>query len=65
MTDIPYAVLSIFPAIAAALYFLLHRWRYQNFANIPSPLAKGLFLGHLGHIVAGLKKLPDASAHPG
>jgi hypothetical protein len=59
-----YAMLVLVPAIAAGLYFLLHRWRFGNFAHIPSPLKRNLFLGHLGYIGEEHQKL-GSSAHYG
>jgi hypothetical protein len=64
MADTQYAILVLVPAIAAGLYFLLHRWRYNSFAHIPSPLKRNLFLGHLGYIGEGQKKFPNG-AHYG
>jgi hypothetical protein len=65
MADIQYATLTIIPAIAAGLYFLLHRWRYNTFAHIPTPLSSNLFIGHLGYVAEGYKKYGDAATHPG
>jgi hypothetical protein len=60
-----YAGFALVVAAAAFLYFLLHQWRYNNFANIPSPLPRSLFLGHLGYLAAGFKKAEDSKIHPG
>ncbi|KAF2856648.1 cytochrome P450 52A12 [Plenodomus tracheiphilus IPT5] len=63
MADTQYAILGLVPAIIATLFFLLYRWRFNNFAHIPSPITRNLFLGHLGHIAAGYKNLPSPVAH--
>jgi hypothetical protein len=65
MADIQYAILALVPAAIAGLYFLLHRWRFSTFANIPSPLKNNLFFGHLGYIADEYKKAGSSSVHPG
>jgi hypothetical protein len=65
MADNQYTILAVMPAIAAGLYFLLYRWRYNTFAHIPSPLSNNLFIGHLGYIAQGYKKYKDPATHPG
>lgn len=65
MADPQYAILALIPAAVAGLYFLLHRWRYSAYANIPTPLKSNLFLGHLGYIADEYKKAGSSSVHPG
>ncbi|KAF2831999.1 cytochrome P450 [Ophiobolus disseminans] len=64
MADTPYKVLLLIASILVTLYFLLHRWRYNRFANIPSPLKRNLFVGHLGYIAAEFKKAGSSTIHP-
>jgi hypothetical protein len=65
MTGNLYAGFALVVAFVAFLYFLLHQWRYNNFANIPSPLPRSLFLGHLGYMIAEFKKAGSSTIHPG
>lgn len=64
MADSQYAFLGLVAAIAASALFFLYRWRFTNFAHIPSPMSRNLFLGHLGYIAAEYKNLPNSSVHP-
>ncbi|RYP16986.1 hypothetical protein DL765_004828 [Monosporascus sp. GIB2] len=64
MADTQYAILSLIPAVAAGLYILLYQWRYNNYANIPSPMSRNLFFGNLGYIAAEYKKVGNPSVHP-
>ncbi|KAH7072855.1 cytochrome P450 [Paraphoma chrysanthemicola] len=43
---------------------MLHQWRYGNFAHIPSPLKRNLFIGHLGYIGDEFKKAGSSAIHP-
>jgi hypothetical protein len=61
MADTQYAILALVPAVVAGLYFLLHRWRFNAFSHIPSPLKRNLFLGHLAIIGEEQQKLGSAS----
>jgi len=65
MADIQYAILALVPTVLAGLYFLLYQYRYGRFTNIPSPLKRNLFFGHLGYIADEYKKAGSSSVHPG
>lgn len=60
-----YTVLSAILIIFFYLYSLLRQWRFKKFAHIPSKLPANLFIGHLGYIAAGYKKLGSSLPHPG
>lgn len=65
MAETQYALLALIPAAVAGLYFLLYQWRFNKFANIPSPLKRKLFIGHLGYIADEYKRVGSAKVHPG
>ncbi|KAH4109701.1 hypothetical protein HBH98_035150 [Parastagonospora nodorum] len=64
MADIQYGILALVPTVLAGLYFLLYQYRYGKFTNIPSPLKRNLFLGHLGYIADEYKKAGSSAVHP-
>ena len=65
MAEHPYFVLALLPVIAVFAGFQFWQWRYKKYAHIPNLLPSNLFLGHMGYIAAGFKKLGNSKMHPG
>ncbi|KAF2134227.1 cytochrome P450 [Dothidotthia symphoricarpi CBS 119687] len=64
MSSTSYAVLASLPILVWYLYYLLSQWRFKKFAHIPGQLPSNLFLGHLGYMIEGYKKLGSSLPHP-
>lgn len=65
MAETTYAVLALLPVVVYLIYHQLWQYRFKKFAHIPTSLKANTFIGHLGHMAAGFKKLGNARAHPG
>lgn len=60
-----YAVLALVPIALYFLYCQLWQYRFRRFSHIPNSLEPNIFVGHVGHMAAGFKRLGDSRAHPG
>jgi hypothetical protein len=65
MADNYLVILALVPVTVGSLYYALYKWRYGNFAHIPSALPRNIFIGHLGYTAAEYKNFGSSTVHPG